>query len=102
MLLAGREPAHLAVTLAIELLAHIAAARGDLYGSARLAGYADASLARIGFSRDYGSLAVYERLMKRLHEHPAHDELTRLMTEGAPLTPEAAIALARSLETFAT
>jgi tetratricopeptide (TPR) repeat protein len=87
------------VSLAIQLLAYVGAALGDLDRSARLAGYVDASLARIGFSRDYVPLAVYERLMTRLHEHLAPDELARLKTEGASLTPEAAIALARTLET---
>jgi predicted ATPase/DNA-binding CsgD family transcriptional regulator len=96
---ARRDPEHYFVTLAIELLAHIAAAQGDLAQSARLAGYADASLKRLGFSRDFIQLAVYERRMTRLRELLAPGELARLMTEGASLTPEAAIALARRLET---
>jgi hypothetical protein len=96
---ARRELGSYEVTLAIQLLAYVAAALDDLDRSARLAGYVDASLARIGFSRDYVPLAVYERLMTRLYEHLAPDELERLTTEGASLTSEAAIALARTLET---
>jgi tetratricopeptide (TPR) repeat protein len=99
MLWATREPRHRDVSQAIELLAYIAAAKGDLERSARLAGYADASLARTGWFRDYMPQAVYERLTTRLREQLAPDELARLTTEGASLTSEAAIALARTLET---
>jgi predicted ATPase/DNA-binding CsgD family transcriptional regulator len=95
---ARRDAGHFAVTQAIELLAYIAAAQGDLDRSARLAGYSNASLVRVGYPRDAITLAVYERLMTCLHEHLAPDELARLTTEGASLTPEAAIALARALE----
>ena len=35
----------------------------------------------------------------QLAKHLAPDELARLMTEGASLTAEAAVALARTLET---
>jgi hypothetical protein len=93
-----REPENYEETLAIELLAYVAATLGDLDRSARLAGYADASLARIGFSRDYIPLAVHERLTTCLNEHLASKELARLKTDGASLTAEAAIALARTLE----
>jgi hypothetical protein len=96
---ARRDAGHFAVTQAIELLAYIAAAQGDLDRSARLAGYANASLVRIGYPRDAITLAVYERLMTCLHEHLAPDELECLTTAGASLTPEAAVALARTLET---
>jgi hypothetical protein len=37
--------------------------------------------------------------MTSFNEHFAPDELARLTTEGASLTPEAAIAHARTLET---
>jgi flagellar motility protein MotE (MotC chaperone) len=39
--------------------------------------------------------------MRPLHEHLTPDEIAHLMTEGASLTPEAAIAHALTLETSA-
>jgi len=95
------DPGHFHVTLAIELLAYIAAAEGDLDRSARLAGYAEASFARIGYLRGYAPLALYERLTTHLHQHLAPNELAHLTTQGASLSSEAAIALARTLETNA-
>jgi hypothetical protein len=99
MLSNRRDPMHFVVVLAIELVAYIAAARGDLDRSARLFGYAEANFPRIGFSRDYVPLAVYDRLMTSCQEQLAPDELEHLTTEGASLSREAAIALARTLET---
>jgi hypothetical protein len=68
--------------------------QGDLDGAARLVGYSDASVTRIGYSREYMQRSVYERLFAQLHDHVAPDELARRTTAGASLTPEAAIALA--------
>jgi hypothetical protein len=88
------DPGHVDVVLAIELLAYIAAVRGDVDRSARLAAYADVNVARIGYIRDYEALAVHDRLKLILHEQLTVDELARATVEGASLNHEAAIVLA--------
>jgi predicted ATPase/transcriptional regulator with XRE-family HTH domain len=88
-------------TTALELLAYIAGAQGDFDRATRLAGYAHASLARVGYSRIGFDAEVYDLLTTLLHEHLAPSDVARLMAEGASLTAEAAIALARALETNA-
>jgi predicted ATPase/transcriptional regulator with XRE-family HTH domain len=98
---ACRDPGHGSVTTAIELLAYVAAVQGDRNRAARLAGYADSSLARIGYSRDDMERTLHRRLMTLLLEHLEPNELARTMAEGASFTAEAAIALARMLETSA-
>jgi predicted ATPase/DNA-binding CsgD family transcriptional regulator len=98
---ARRDYGHDSATTALELLAYIAGARGDFDRATPLAGYAQASLAGAGYSRSGFELEVYELLTTLLHEHLASGELARLMAEGASLTSEAAIALARTLETNA-
>jgi predicted ATPase/DNA-binding CsgD family transcriptional regulator len=94
----GGEPRHDLLTPAIELLAYIAAAHGDFDRAARLAGYADASVALIGYTRDYAQIAVHQRLTSLLGENVAPDKLTQKLAEGAFLTSETAVALARTLE----
>ena len=96
MLCSRRDPGHVDVVLAIELLAYIAVARGDVDRFARLAAYAEACVARIGYIRDYEALAVHDRLKRILHEQLTVDELARVTAEGASLNHEAAIVLART------
>jgi hypothetical protein len=67
--------------------------RGDLARAATLEGYADAALQRHGNERDFTETTTHDRLLALLHEGLARNDLTRL-SEGAALTPEAAIALA--------
>jgi predicted ATPase/DNA-binding CsgD family transcriptional regulator len=101
MLLARRDLEHKDIAGAIELLAYIAATRGALDISARLAGYADASFAQSGYIRSENDVLVHEHLMTCLRDDLAPEKLGRLTSEGASLTTEAAIALARTLETSA-
>jgi tetratricopeptide (TPR) repeat protein len=93
---APREPEHVHVTQAIELLAYVTGTRGDGVRAAQLAAYAAASFSRLGYSRDFVPQAILDRLTPLLHDLLAHDELARLSAEGAALTPDAAIALARA------
>jgi predicted ATPase/class 3 adenylate cyclase len=91
---ARQTPEHAA--LGIELCAYIVAEQGDVERSARLAGYAAACLARIGYVREHVASTIHHRLTALLAEHLAPDILARLTAEGAALTPEAAMALARA------
>jgi len=95
VVLARQEPEHVYVTQAIELLAYIAAMQSDVERSARLAGYTDPGLARLGAQREYVPQTIRERLMARLETQLTPDALARLTADGAALTPEAAIVLAR-------
>jgi predicted ATPase len=79
----------------IELRAYIVAVQGDVERSARLAGYADACFTRIGYVRTAMEKAIYDRLVPLMQQRLAPDVLARLTAEGAALTTDAAIALAR-------
>ncbi len=92
---ARREPDHVDVALAIELRAYIAATQGDGVCAARLAAYADASFTRLGYTRGYVTQAIRDRLTPLLHGLLGPADLAFLTAEGAALSPDAAIALAR-------
>jgi hypothetical protein len=66
------------------------ALRGDLSRAATLEGYANAAIERSGLGRGFTETTTYERLNARLRESLAPEELARLTTDGAALTPEAA------------
>jgi predicted ATPase len=91
---AVHEANHVYVAVAIEHLALIVALRGNRARAATLEGYADAAFVRHGFEREFTEATTHDRLTTLLRERLTPDELTRLMAEGAALTPEAAIALA--------
>ncbi len=78
-----------------ELLAYIVGVQGDIERSARLAGYAAACFKHIGYVREYVPQVVYDLLTSLMQEHIAPDVFARLSADGAALTHEAAIALAR-------
>ena len=63
------------------------ALREDLARAATLEGYADAAFARHGYEREFTETTTYARLTALLREELAPDELARLTTEGAALTP---------------
>lgn len=69
------------------MLAYIATP-GDGDRAARLAGYADQSFARIGFTPDDVPQAIHDRLPSLLRELLAPADLARLSADGAALTPE--------------
>jgi ATP/maltotriose-dependent transcriptional regulator MalT len=85
---------HAHTALAIETLALLLALRGDARRAARLAAYADATLTRLSYKREFADQAGYERLNVLLHETLSSEERARLTAEGAALEPQAAIALA--------
>ncbi|GAC1519414.1 MAG: hypothetical protein NVS3B10_21140 [Polyangiales bacterium] len=80
--------------IALEVLALALALGGDLHRAARLAGYADVAMARLGFEREFTERATRDRVRAVLAEQLAPDELARYLAEGAELSPDAAIALA--------
>jgi predicted ATPase len=82
------------VTIAAEHAALIAALGGDVRRGARLAGYAEAGFARIGFQRDYTEQITRARLEGLLRERLPPAELESLVAAGAALSPEEAVALA--------
>ena len=90
----GGEPDHAHVAGAIEHVALAFALRGDIARAAVLGAYADAAFARHGFEREFTETTTHDGLSALLHGGITPDELARLATEGAKLTPEAAIALA--------
>jgi predicted ATPase/class 3 adenylate cyclase len=89
------EPEHTFVTQAIELLAYLAAERGNIEYAASLAGYANANLV-LGGSQNL-PVTIRRRLTTLLQDKLASDDLAKLKAEGMALTPGAAIALAQSL-----
>jgi predicted ATPase/class 3 adenylate cyclase len=95
--LGGREPEAGYVASAIEHLALGLALRGDLELAAVLAGYADAALRRRGLLRQFTEMTSHVRLNALLHERLPLGELTRLLAEGAALSPEAAVTRALEL-----
>jgi len=82
------------VAIAIEHAALVFALRGDLVRAASLEGYADATIHRSGFHREFTETTTYDRLAALLAAGLAIDELARVTAQGAALAPEAAIALA--------
>jgi len=92
--LAQHEPTAPFLSIALEPLALALAHGGDLARAATLEGYADASLSDQGCEREFTETTTHERLKTLLAERLAPDDLARRLTEGAALSPEAAIALA--------
>ncbi len=66
----------------------------DLVRAATLEGYADAALRAQGFEREFTETTTRDRLMALLADQLAPADLSRLLTEGAALSPQAAITLA--------
>jgi predicted ATPase len=83
------------VTAAIEVVALLCALQGELVRAAILEGYSDVAFQRESFQREiFAGNETHERLIALLRDQLTPGELTRLLAEGAVLTPEAAVALA--------
>jgi predicted ATPase/transcriptional regulator with XRE-family HTH domain len=81
------------VTDAVEHTALILALSNDLEAAARLAGYSEAAFQRLGYQREYTELVTRTRLDSLLREEvPAHQR-DSLLSAGAWLTSERAVAL---------
>jgi predicted ATPase/transcriptional regulator with XRE-family HTH domain/tetratricopeptide (TPR) repeat protein len=81
------------VTDAVEHTALILALSNDLEAAARLAGYSEAAFQRLGYQREYTERVTRTRLDSLLSEElPAHQR-DSLLSAGAWLTPERAVAL---------
>jgi tetratricopeptide (TPR) repeat protein len=96
-LLGGDVPKHSCVSLAIESLAIAYALIGDVARAALLAGYSDAALNLVGFSRDPGEQRGRDRLMALLRAALPAEELERMLTDGRGLEPAAAFTHALAL-----
>ena len=82
------------VTDAVEHAALIRALSNDLEAAARLAGYSEAAFQRLGYQREYTERVTRTRLDSLLERKalPAHQR-DSLLSAGAWLTPERAVAL---------
>jgi len=87
----------LMVAILIEHLALALALHADLSRAAILEGFAENAMRNVGFQREFTESTTYERLLLLLTEKLAPDDFTRLLADGAALSPEAAIALALEL-----
>jgi predicted ATPase/DNA-binding XRE family transcriptional regulator len=78
---------------AMEVVALVLALQDDVIVSALLEGFADAVLGRAGFARAFTERKTHARLFEILERSLPADELAVLLSQGADLTPEAAIRL---------
>jgi ATP/maltotriose-dependent transcriptional regulator MalT len=93
------EPEHPHVAVAMENLALVSAAQGDLVRAALLEGYADAAMLTHNSARSYTEATTHARLATILRDRLAPEELARLSMEGAALSAADAIALALGTST---
>jgi hypothetical protein len=96
------EPEHAQVSIAVEHLALVSAAQGDLVRAALLEGYADAAMLKHDAVRGYTEVTTLARLATILRDGLAPEDLARLSTEGIALSPTEAIALALDTSTTRT
>jgi predicted ATPase len=80
------------IASSLEHLALAIALAGNAPRAARLGGYADATLRKLGFARVYTEKTTYDRLHLLLRERLPPSDAERLLAEGASLTPHDAIA----------
>ena len=90
--IAPGDPESAFIASSLEHLALAIALAGDTPRAARLGGYADATLRKLGFGRVYTEKTTYDRLHLLLRERLAPSDVERLLAEGASLVPEQAIA----------
>jgi tetratricopeptide (TPR) repeat protein len=88
------DPGSAYVAMALEHVALAHALGGDPERAATLEGYAEATLARLGFLRETNEKGSFDRLTALLRERLVSEEIERLATAGAALEPSAAVALA--------
>ncbi|MBV8068135.1 MAG: hypothetical protein JO113_09155, partial [Candidatus Eremiobacteraeota bacterium] len=93
----GRGEEALAVAIAIQHLATVAALRNDPHRGARLRGYVDAWYRNQGYEREFTEQRTYEILMTALHEKLTAAELGALTAEGSQLSEDQAIAEALAI-----
>ncbi len=91
---AGSEPNRAYTAVGIEHVALVVALRGDLSRAATLEGYADATLRRHGYKREFTERTTYDRLRAILNTELLPGNLAARTKEGARLKPRDAIALA--------
>jgi predicted ATPase/DNA-binding SARP family transcriptional activator len=80
--------------LPLEHIAVVEGLRGRAASAARLLGFTDAMVRRLGMQRGPTESAGYERLRQILAEHDHGGELQRRLLQGAQMTHQEAVALA--------
>jgi tetratricopeptide (TPR) repeat protein len=85
---------HLDVPICIQHLATVADARGDASTAARLLGFVDARFVQIDEPRQLTEQMLCDRLMRSLREKLSETQLAALMSDGALLREDEAIAQA--------
>lgn len=83
---------------AVQHLAAIAAAEGHAQAAARLLGYVEAALTRLGSNREYGNTYSRDRAFETLRQQISPVDLLRLESDGATLSDAEALALAAHLK----
>jgi hypothetical protein len=94
IVLLAREPGQTLVACLLEDLALIDALEGRFARAAQLAAFADAALTKVGYRRADGDQNNRDTLTRLFDVNLNPEDGARFATEGATLTPEAAIALA--------
>ena len=88
------DPGGVQLAAVLEHLALAFALRGDFARAATLEGYASAAFVRHGFLPEANETKTLDRLTALLKDGLAAEEIERLITAGAALVPDAAVALA--------
>jgi tetratricopeptide (TPR) repeat protein len=95
--LLGSDKQSFLVAAALESLAHVACAAGDLERAARLAGFADARRTALSATREAGERESFERLMASLDVGLGSETLAARLREGETWTPENAFGIATNV-----
>jgi tetratricopeptide (TPR) repeat protein len=91
LVLARELQAELFLANALQILAAISAARGELRRAAELAGYCDARFIEFRMMREYTEQYVYDNLIARIRANLPDSELTPLLQEGSRWTEDQAV-----------
>jgi hypothetical protein len=83
--------------MAIEHFAHIAARIGDLPRAARLLGYSDSAYKRLTIEHQPTEQSGYDRALDLIRTALVEDRLHALMTRGAAMEQDAAVAEAMAI-----
>ncbi len=93
----GREADHKVQTAqALQCLGAILAPH-DPKAAARILGYVEHAFKASGFTREHTERYIYDRLVKTLHETFSEADIERFLREGASLTEDQAVELARAM-----
>ena len=94
---ASHDPAGVFAAVAMEHYALCLAIDGDLQSAAALEGYADTTIGKLGFEREYTEQTSHRHLLELLTEGLSAEELAKLLARGERSSVEAALAMAASV-----